>query len=99
MSWRDKPTYPYEAENVPDGYVLRHIDKGRPIWTAYDEDEHTMTPKEHLEALRALCKKLEPELDEMIQWRDDAYISSPDDDAVTLACKLYDAILDPDEAT
>ncbi len=58
-----------------------------------------MTPEEHLTALQALCTKLEPELDEMVNsdpnYRDRYHAN----DAITLACKLFDAIMDPDEAT
>jgi hypothetical protein len=53
-----------------------------------------MTPKEHLEALQALCERLQPDLDWLINL-------DPEDvdqgEAVTLACKLYDAIKDPEE--
>jgi hypothetical protein len=52
-----------------------------------------MTPAEHLEALRALCEKLEPDLTNAIEYSE----HWAHDDLVTLACKLFDAIKDPEE--
>ena len=56
-----------------------------------------MTAEEHMKLLRALCKKLERDFDWMVD-RDPIDRTCWEDDAVTLACKLYDAIMDPEEA-
>ena len=53
-----------------------------------------MTAEEHLKLLRALCKKLEPELNYLTGRLEDHHPG----EAATLACKLYDAIMDPEEA-
>jgi hypothetical protein len=58
--------------------------------------KHAMTPAEHLEALRALCERLQPELDGLIDI--EGPVGEPDfDNAKSLACKLFDAIKDPEE--
>jgi hypothetical protein len=57
-----------------------------------------MTDTEHLEALRALCRHIEPEVDELVG--PDTYDGDFDAEAArALLCKLYDAIQDPNEAT
>ena len=52
---------------------------------------------EYMKRLRELSKKLEPELDCLVD-RDPIDRTCWEDDAVSLACKLYDAIMDPEEA-
>jgi hypothetical protein len=50
----------------------------------------------HLQALQALCKRIEPEVDELVG--PDTHDGDFDADAArTLLCKLYDAIMDRDE--
>ena len=49
---------------------------------------------EYMKRLRALREEVEPELDNMIDRPDD-YSA---DETRAIACKLYDAIMDPEEA-
>ena len=58
------------------------------------EDAAQAVADEYMKRLRALCEEVEPELDNMIDRPDD-YSA---DETRAIACKLYDAIMDPEEA-
>ncbi len=48
----------------------------------------------HIAALRNLCREVDVDLERIIQEPGARY----DTDALDIACKLFDAIMDPEEA-